>query len=95
MNKATSNGAVHYGVYEDIIFHLVELADGHRRKATWKSKSDAQWLCGIMEEVGEACEALDGQHEHPIETELYQIASASINMLLRLKRRNARKARGT
>lgn len=60
---------------------IVELANHYDAQRTWQERDEYRWLAGIVEELGELAEALDGKHEHPPETEIKQIASVSINFL--------------
>lgn len=55
---------------------------------TWSGANNAQWLCGLLEEVGELCLALAGLHRHSmtsqtatIRWELTQIGGIAINWL--------------
>jgi hypothetical protein len=67
--------------YDEFIKELQYFSWKYHTGKSWYDKNEWQWLGGIIEEVGELSEALDGKHEHPAEFELMQIASCAINML--------------
>lgn len=48
---------------------------------TWRDQPEGYWLARLMQEVGEAASSLIGDHEHPLEWELIQIASICVNWL--------------
>lgn len=64
----------------NIIEAVIENADHFEYK--WKEhKTDARKFLSLMEEVGELASSLKGDHEHPMEVELIQIAGICINWL--------------
>ena len=62
-----------------IMLSVVLLAEQHGE--TWRDKSESVWFAGLIEEVAELGQSLVGKHEHPPETELYQIAAICMNWL--------------
>ena len=57
------------------------MAEQHRD--TWRGKPESYWLARLVGEVGELAGSLVGDHPDPVDHELVQIASISINWLKR------------
>ena len=64
---------------DTILIPVTALAETHCR--TWRDDPESVWLAGLMEEVAELAQSLEGKHEHPPETELRQIAAICLNWL--------------
>jgi hypothetical protein len=60
-------------------FKVAVLKNTRRKK--WRSKPDSYWFQRLVAEVGELGGALAGDHPHPPDWELIQIASICINWL--------------
>lgn len=58
----------------------------YNAKGQWHEKGVAYWFNSLVEEIGELGQALNGEHEHPPETELVQIGAIAIGFLRQLKR---------
>ena len=63
----------------NIILPVFELTEQH--KETWRSDPESVWLAGLLEEIAELAQALEGKHDHSPEYELRQIASIALNWL--------------
>lgn len=61
------------------LHEVVALQDEHRK--TWRDKPESYWLFRLLEEVTELAGSLFGNHKHPVEWELKQIASICLNWL--------------
>ena len=48
---------------------------------TWRDRPDSYWFMRLSQEVGELGGSLVGDHPHPPEWELMQIASICLNWL--------------
>ena len=60
-------------------FKVIVLKNKHQEN--WRDKPESYWLNGLQEEVYELAGALRGEHEHPADFELMQIAAICINWL--------------
>jgi len=52
-----------------------------KHRLTWRDRDDNYWFARLVQEVGELGSALVGDHEHPPELELTQIAAICLNWL--------------
>lgn len=61
-------------------YYLVALVQ-HVLRDQWADKEPWFWLFHLDDEVGELDDSLEGNHPHPFEWELVQIAALCINWL--------------
>jgi len=66
-----------------VFSNVLELAAKHQ--SIWRDKDDYYWITGLVEEVGELAEESLGNHEHPPEVELRQIASICMNWPVKIE----------
>jgi hypothetical protein len=62
-----------------IFLPIFALAEQH--KETWRQDPESTWIKGLLEEVRELQDALEGKHKHPPDLELMQIAAICMNWL--------------
>lgn len=76
------------------ILTIEELVDKH--KTTWRDKPESYWFQRLVGEIGELGCSLAGDHEHPPEWELSQIAAICMNWIdmRRTSHATIRKERG-
>ena len=58
------------------IYNLVK-----EHEKTWRDQDEGRWLAGLIAEVGELANSLHGNHRHPPDLELKQIAAICLNWL--------------
>lgn len=62
-----------------MIQSVLELMEKH--STTWRDKPDSYWFARLVQEIGELGSSLVGDHPHPPEWELEQIAAIALNWL--------------